>query len=273
MAEHLAPERLRELLNLYFSRMSEIVHAHDGTLDKFIGDAVMAFWGAPQPDELHAAHAVRAGLAMIAAVGPLNADLAARGLPPLAPCIGLATGVVCVGDLGSALRRSYTAVGDGVNLAARIEGMTRVYGVPLLVADVTRKAAGDAARCAWAEVDEVAVKGRSQLVTLYAPLEIPDATSQSSPAVTAEENAAFHEQLGLWRLAQDALRGHHGGNPQSAPPPLARAVVKARLTELLDARPAVPELHALASRQLALLGAGGIAKQEPSQDPPESPFA
>ena len=273
MAEHLTPERLRELLNLYFSRMSEIVHAHEGTLDKFIGDAVMAFWGAPQPDELHAAHAVRAALAMIAAVSPLNADLAARGLPPLAPCIGLATGVVCVGDLGSALRRSYTAVGDGVNLAARIEGMTRVYGVPLLVADVTRTAAGDAAGCAWAEVDEVAVKGRSQLVTLYAPLEIPDATSQSSPGVTAEENAAFHEQLGLWRLAQDALRGHHGGNPQSAPPPLARAAVKARLTELLDARPAVPELHALASRQLALLGVGGIAEQEPSQDPPESPFA
>ena len=111
MSEKMAPERLRELLNLYFLRMSQIIHGHGGTLDKFIGDAVMAFWGAPQPDEQHAAHAVRAAMAMIAAVAPLNAELAERGLPPLSPCIGLATGVVCVGDLGSALRRSYTAVG------------------------------------------------------------------------------------------------------------------------------------------------------------------
>ncbi len=269
MSEKMPPERLRELLNLYFSRMSEIVHAHQGTLDKFIGDAVMAFWGAPQPDDQHALHAVQASLAMVAAVEPLNAELAARGLPPLAPCIGLATGVVCVGDLGSALRRSYTAVGDGVNLAARIEGMTRVYAVPLLVADVTRASAGEVPGCEWVEVDEVAVKGRSQLVTLYAPLPIPQVSGYSSAMVTAGENAAFHEQLGLWRLAQEALRGHHG-KPQSADGSSARAVAKARLTELLDARPAVPPLHALAARQLALLSALDTEEQEPSQDPPES---
>ena len=192
------------------------------------------------------------------------------GLPPIAPCIGLATGVVCVGDLGSVLRRSYTAVGDGVNLAARIEGMTRVYAVPLLVADVTRAAAGDAAGCEWVEVDEVAVKGRNQLVTLYAPLRIPQVRSDSSPMVTTGEIAGFHEQLGLWRLAQDALRGHHDGNPQSASAALARAVAKARLTELLDARPAVPHLHALASRQLALLAARDTEEQDPRPDPPES---
>jgi len=261
MSETMAPERLRELLNLYFLRMSQIIHGHNGTLDKFIGDAVMAFWGAPEPDELHAAHAVQAAMAMIASIGPLNAELAERGLPPLSPCIGLATGVVCVGDLGSALRRSYTAVGDGVNLAARIESTTRNYDVALLAADVTRVAAGDLPGCEWVEVDEVAVKGRSQLVTLYLPLAVPGATMSSSSRDSAEEITAFHEQLGLWRLARDALRGHHGNGSRSATPPAARAVAHARLTELLAARPASPELHALAAHRLARLAAEEAQEQ------------
>jgi len=267
MAEKMAPERLREVLNLYFSRMSGIVHAHQGTLDKFIGDAVMAFWGAPQDDPRHAEHAVRGAMAMIAAVEPLNAELAARGLPPLAPCIGMATGVVCVGDLGSSLRRSYTAVGDGVNLAARIEGLTRSYAVPLLVADTTRASAGELAGCEWAEVDEVAVKGRSQLVTLYVPLPLPPTGADG------QEITAFHEQLGLWRLARDALRGHHDKSTQAAMAPPARAVARARLTELLAARPASTELHALAARWLASLTADDADREQPPVHAPEPPSA
>ncbi len=262
MSEKMAPERLRELLNLYFLRMSQIIQGCEGTLDKFIGDAVMAFWGAPQSDELHAAHAVQAAMAMIAAVAPLNAELAERGLPPLAPCIGLATGVVCVGDLGSTLRRSYTAVGDGVNLAARIEGATRAYDVPLLVADTTRAAAGELPGCEWVEVDEVAVKGRSQLVTLYAPLAIADVALSSSAYESEQEITPIHEQLGLWRLARDALRGHHGQAARMATPPSVRAVARARLTELLAARPASPQLHALAAHRLASLAAEDAQEQE-----------
>jgi adenylate cyclase len=262
MSEKMAPERLRELLNLYFLRMSQIIHGHQGTLDKFIGDAVMAFWGAPQADELHAAHAVQAAMAMIAAVAPLNIELAERGLPPLAPCIGLATGVVCVGDLGSALRRSYTAVGDGVNLAARIEGATRTYDVPLLVADTTRAAAGELPGCEWVEVDEVAVKGRSQRVTLYMPLAVADVTLSSSGPRSEQEITPFHEQLGLWRLARDALRGHHASGTRGATTPSARAVAHARLTELIAARPASPRLHALAAHRLASLAAEAVQEQE-----------
>ena len=233
-----------------------------GTLDKFIGDAVMAFWGAPERDEQHAAHAVQAAMAMIAAIGPLNEDLAERGLPPLSPCIGLATGVVCVGDLGSALRRSYTAVGDGVNLAARIESTTRNYDVPLLVADVTRAAAGELPGCEWVEVDEVAVKGRSQRVTLYLPLAVPGAAMSSPGHDSEEEITAFHEQLGLWRLARDALRGHHGNGTRPGIPPDARAVAHARLTELLGARPASAELQALAAHRLATLAAQEAQEQD-----------
>ena len=262
MSEKMAPDRLRELLNLYFLRMSQIIHGHGGTLDKFIGDAVMAFWGAPQPDEQHAAHAVQAAMAMIAAVEPLNAELAERGLPPLSPCIGLATGVVCVGDLGSALRRSYTAVGDGVNLAARIEGATRSYDVPLLVADTTRAAAGELPGCEWVEVDEVAVKGRSQLVTLYVPLPVTDVTLSGSGRQNEQEITPIHEQLGLWRLARDAVRGHHGDGTRAVTSPSARAVAHARLTELLAARPASQQLHALATHRLASMAAEDAREQE-----------
>ena len=265
MSEKMAPERLRELLNLYFLRMSQVIHGHGGTLDKFIGDAVMAFWGAPQSDERHAAHAVQAAMAMNAAVVPLNAELAERGLPPLSPCIGLATGVVCVGDLGSALRRSYTAVGDGVNLAARIEGATRSYDVPLLVADSTRAAAGELPGCEWVDVDEVAVKGRSQLVTLFLPLALGRSALSSSGHDRAQEITPIHEQLGLWRLAREALRGHHGTGSRAALSPSARAVARARLTELLATAPAVPQLHALATHRLACLAADEAREQELSR--------
>ena len=269
MAERLAPERLREVLNLYFSRMSEIIHARDGTLDKFIGDAVMAFWGAPQADDRHAAHAVRAALDMVAAIGPLNATLAARGLPPLAPCMGLAGGMVCVGDLGSALRRSYTAVGDGVNLAARIEGLTRQYDVPLLVADVTRAAAGELDGVAWVEVDEVLVKGRRQPVTLHVPLPLAEASAERGRPPTAAEIARFHEQLGLLRLAREALRGHHGTSVPASAGASARALARDRLAELLATRPASAQLRALASGRLAALDASESGPDQP--DVPTAP--
>lgn len=287
MAEHLAPDRLRELLNLYFSRMSEIVHAHHGTLDKFIGDAVMAFWGAPQADDRHAAHAVEAALTMAAAVEPLNAELAARGLPPVAPCIGMATGVVCVGDLGSARRRSYTAVGDGVNLAARIEGLTRQYRVPLLVADTTRAAAGPVPGHEWVEVDEVAVKGRGQRVVLFVPLPVPVRSLAAVPrplpehaglhmnadTAVVEQNDAFHEQLRLWRLAQPALRGHHGADVATTATATERETAKARLAELLRIVPASPQLHALASHCLASLTEPVSAPSASKEDSSEFPSA
>lgn len=171
VAERLQPEELREVVNLFFSRMSAVIAHHGGTLDKYIGDAVMAFWGAPIESPHHAAQAVRAALDMLTALGPLNAELRRRGLPELQMGLGLNTGWVCVGELGSDSRRSYSVIGDPVNLAARIEGLTRRLGIDLLVGEATYQAARvDTPDLPWRSVERAQVRGRAEPVTVYTPL-------------------------------------------------------------------------------------------------------
>jgi len=196
VSESLPPEELRALVNRFFSTMTDAIRAHRGTLDKYIGDAIMAFWGAPLADAEHAANAVRAALAMCERLVPLNAELQARGLPSIGLGLGLNTGLVCVGDMGSNIRRSYTVMGDAVNLASRIEALTRHYGVDLLVGAATREAAGDG--FAWVEVDRVRVKGKQQVVTLFTPA--PGAIARSE---------GFAEEMRIWRLALDSYRLQH----------------------------------------------------------------
>ncbi len=203
LAEGLPPERLRELVNRFFTAMTRAIRAERGTLDKYIGDALMAFWGAPVADADHARRAVRAALAMAERLPAINAEAAALGLPAIGLGIGLNTGEVCVGDMGSEIRRSYTVMGDAVNLASRIEGLTRHYGLAILAGERTRVACGDA-DVAWIEVDRVRVKGRAEPVTLFTPL---------SPAVAAAPGQA--EDLRHWQLALAALRGQHWDEAQS----------------------------------------------------------
>lgn len=182
-AERLAPEQLREVVNLFFSRMSAVVARHGGTLDKYIGDAVMAFWGAPLPMPDHAARAVRAAVEMTGELQVLNLELRNRGLPELGMGVGLNTGWVCVGDLGSDARRSYTVIGDPVNLAARIETLTRQFQVPVLAGEATWAAARAAtADLPWRVVAHVPVKGREEGATVYTPCAagsavLPDAST------------------------------------------------------------------------------------------------
>ncbi|HQN11982.1 MAG TPA: adenylate/guanylate cyclase domain-containing protein, partial [Quisquiliibacterium sp.] len=166
IAETMDPEALREYINVFLTVMTEIVHRHGGTLDKYIGDAVMAFWGAPLEDARHADHAVAAAIAMLEAVERLNTMLAGRGMPPLRIGVGVNTGVVRVGDLGSRLRRAYTVIGDPVNLAARFEGLTRQYDAPIIVGETTMRQAGGQR---FRALGSARVAGREEPVLIYAP--------------------------------------------------------------------------------------------------------
>lgn len=133
LAESLSSQDLREYLNRFLGEMSEVIHRNRGTVDKFIGDAVMAFWGAPLDDSDHAQHAATAAREMLHRVARLNVEFSRKGLPPLSIGIGINTGVVRVGDMGTERRRTYTVIGDAVNLAARLEALTKQLDTPLAI--------------------------------------------------------------------------------------------------------------------------------------------
>jgi adenylate cyclase len=168
ISEALKPDELREYINEYLTDMSSIIRSkHRGTLDKYIGDAIMAFWGAPVDDARHARNGVLAGLEMQKECEVLNAKFASRGWPTLKIGVGINSGTVRVGDMGSQVRRAYTAMGDAVNVASRLEGRTKGYGVGVLVGEGTRSRVSDVV---FREVDKIKVKGKDEAVTIYEPL-------------------------------------------------------------------------------------------------------
>jgi len=168
ISEALEPTEVVELLNEFHSAMVAVLFKHSGTLDKFIGDGMMAYFGAPLPDVDHARRAVLCGLEMLDTLEALNARREARGASRLAMGIGLNTGPAVVGDIGSPEHRlEYTAVGDTVNLASRIESLTKEHGRPLLATDSTPRAAGDG--FTWAEVEPTPVKGKAEPVRTWVP--------------------------------------------------------------------------------------------------------
>jgi adenylate cyclase len=167
LSETMDPTQLQALLNSVFSRLTHVIRSHRGTIDKYMGDCVMAFWGAPVDLPRHAHLAVQTALAMAKEMESINTEHAAQGLPQIGVGIGINTGLMCVGDMGSELRRSYTVIGDAVNLGSRVEALSRTYGVDIVVTESTRRAAPD---FAYQELDRVRVKGKDQTVTVYAPL-------------------------------------------------------------------------------------------------------
>lgn len=192
IAEGLNPRDLSQLLNEYLTVMSNVIGEHRGTLDKYIGDAIMAFWGAPVADPDHAARAVNTALAMQAQLAPLNARFRSRGWPELAIGVGINTGPMRVGDMGSRLRKAYTVLGDAVNLASRLEALTKRYGTGIIVGEATRKAVGG---IVYRELDRVRVKGKDEPVVIYEPIGSEAAIGKSR-----------QEEFRLWQQALKAYR-------------------------------------------------------------------
>jgi adenylate cyclase len=192
LSESMEPTALQSLLNDVFSRLTEVIQANRGTTDKYMGDCVMAFWGAPIDTPNHAQLAVKAALEMSAAVSKINEEHRARGLPVIGVGIGLNTGTMCVGNMGSAIRRSYTVIGDAVNLGSRLEGLSKTYGVEIVASEATRK---QATEFVWQELDRVRVKGKEQVVTIYMPLASVEGAPQHKSA-----------ELKTWALLLKAYR-------------------------------------------------------------------
>jgi adenylate cyclase len=144
--------------------MTEIIFKHNGTIDKYIGDLIMAFWGAPMRDPQHAENAIAAALEMQEAVEKLKPIFAERGWAEVNIGIGLNTGVMSVGDMGSEFRRNYTVLGDAVNLGSRVEGLTKFYGVKIMTTESTQK---NQATFLFRQLDRVRVKGKKQGISIY----------------------------------------------------------------------------------------------------------
>ena len=204
ISEGLSPKELREYINLYLTAMSEDIRSsHQGTLDKYIGDAVMAFWGAPVSFPDHASRAVATALLMQESAARLNRDFLARGWPELKIGIGLNTGPMHVGDMGSKIRRAYTVMGDAVNLGARLEGITKVYGVGIAVGVATRQQAPE---FAWRELDLVRVKGKNEPVAIFEPLGKPAELSVETLEEVAQWEAALAKvRSQRWDAAEEAI--------------------------------------------------------------------
>ena len=210
LAEQLGPEALLLMLGTYFGDVTRILVEHSGTVDKFIGDAVMAFWGAPSPLARHAELACRAALAAQARIQELNRAWVDQGGVPFHTRIGIHTGEATVGNIGYADRMNYTVIGDSVNLASRLEGLNKYYGTRILVSGATLAAAGPALLAR--RVDRVAVKGRAGALDLY---ELLGLRAESSPerleAVQRRAEAFGHYQQRHWAEALALLAGESDG--------------------------------------------------------------
>lgn len=168
ISESLAADELKRYLNRFFTPMTRIIFNHHGTIDKYVGDMVMAFWGAPVNDPQHAVHAIETALEMQIEVERLKHEFATLEWPPANIGIGINSGMMSVGDMGSEYRRSYTVLGDAVNLGSRLEGTTKYYGVGLVIGERTRELAGEI--FLYRDLDLIQVKGKAQAVHIFQPV-------------------------------------------------------------------------------------------------------
>ncbi|MBI5006927.1 MAG: adenylate/guanylate cyclase domain-containing protein [Nitrosomonadales bacterium] len=192
ISEKLEPKELSLLMNEFLTPLSRVIYSHRGTIDKYMGDCIMAFWGAPLQDARHAYNAVLSGLEMQRTLTALQPRLREKGWPEIHVGVGINTGRVSVGNMGSEVRVAYTVMGDAVNLASRLEGITKEYGAAVLVGEATRE---EAHEFVYRELDLVRVKGKDKPVAIFEPLGL---AGEVEPAVL-EEVKLFQQVLRLYR--------------------------------------------------------------------------
>jgi adenylate cyclase len=192
ISESLEPKELSQFINDYLTSMSMVIRNNRGTLDKYIGDAIMAFWGAPVEDHEHARQGVISAMAMQTELEKVRAQMRARGWPDIRIGVGVNTGQMRVGDMGSKLRKAYTVMGDAVNLSSRLEGLTRVYGVGILVGPNTKQVVKDVV---FREVDRVKVKGKDEPVEIFEPI-----------GMEGQVDKKVMDEIKLWHKALRAYR-------------------------------------------------------------------
>jgi len=192
ISEGLDPKELSRLMNEFLTPLTRIIHKHRGTIDKYMGDCIMAFWGAPLNDPQHARNAVMAGLEMQRVLEQLQPQFKDKGWPPINIGVGVNSGRMSVGNMGSEIRLAYTVMGDAVNLASRLEGITKQYGVKMIVGEVTR---AEVPEVAFRELDRVKVKGKEAPVVIYEPI-----------ALSGELEKQVQDELKLWGQALKLYR-------------------------------------------------------------------
>jgi class 3 adenylate cyclase len=228
LSERLGAEAVVARLNEYFDAVCRAVLARDGTVNEFVGDGVVVYWGAPIPQKDHAARACLAVLACRDALAELGASWRAAGLPETRFRIGLHTGELVVGEIGSEERRAYRAVGDAMNLAARLEGANKFYGTRILISETTRLQAGDAILAR--EIDCVRVVGRAQPVRIFEPLAAAGDANEAARAFAAR----WAEALALYRAREFGRAAHAFA---ALAPDAAATVLRARAERLAASPP------------------------------------
>ncbi len=213
LSEGLKPKELAQLMNEYLTPMTSIIHQYRGTIDKYMGDAIMAFWGAPLEDSQHAHRALDAAMAMLERLKPMQTEMKAKGWPAIKIGIGLNTGQMSVGNMGSEFRMAYTVLGDAVNLGSRLEGLTKQYGVDIIVSETTKSAVPE---YIYRKLDRVKVKGKDKAVNIYQPIGKIETIEESvKQEIKAYEQALayYHEQQ--WTAAKQAFTKLRTQNPES----------------------------------------------------------
>ncbi len=203
ISESFEPNELAELINNILSPITQLIHNNNGTIDKYMGDAVMAFWGAPKENKQHASDAIKTALAITPEIHKVENEFVARGWPPIKLGVGINTGTMCVGNMGSKFRVAYTVLGDAVNLGSRLEGLTKQYGVNIIVSESTKNAAPE---FIYKQLDNVRVKGKQKPIRIYEPMGYAEQISQQEKDLLRLHQQALDDYLAQnWTAAKQAF--------------------------------------------------------------------